>query len=323
MSIYVDVRFVEALSFAGDAATVLADAWSHSSALHYNEEYLRWQLSFPGPFPAPAVAAFCENRPVGFAAATHRRVRYQSRVFDALVVSFVAVQSDFRGRGVAHRLYDVLLGRLREFKLPVITFAINGSGGERAISRAYPEAGFILRSIGEYPVYGFVVRPDAAEPKWAVVAGDNLPPGSAPSVSGCYDRLIWSDPDSALLRHYLSDPRGRVYLAPGPKGPVASVVHADFVGAGGVEYVTTIDSVWSTGTDVALLTGLAASASQLWPGKHGNLKVVHFTNLAAFERSSLRSAGFRQISTRFKGYLAVVDSADPLLEATGVNLEIV
>ena len=106
-----EYRLVEqAAGLAADASALLQLAWK-PPALHYSPEYLAWQLSFPGPWPSPAAAAFDGSTLMGFAASTHRRIRAGHRSLDASLVSFVAVHPDHRNQGITGKLYATLLGR--------------------------------------------------------------------------------------------------------------------------------------------------------------------------------------------------------------------
>ncbi|MGH3183078.1 MAG: GNAT family N-acetyltransferase, partial [Streptosporangiaceae bacterium] len=132
-------ELVDGTAFAPQASRVLEEAWS-PPALCYTPEYLRWQLSFPGPLPLPAAAALAGNDPVGFAGATWRRLRCGSARWDVAVVSFVAVRPEWRKLGVAAGIYRRLLSALRETGAPIVTYAAGGSAGERLLLRAYAEA---------------------------------------------------------------------------------------------------------------------------------------------------------------------------------------
>ncbi len=302
--------------FAPQASAILTAAWP-APALHYTPEYLRWQLSFPGPVTAPAVAAFVDSNPAGFAGSTHRRLRHASEVIDVLLVSFVAVHPDFRNRGIAAGLYRTLLAAIAATRLPVITFAQAGSAGQRAIERAYPEAGFGLLSLGSYP--GFACAPRASqETQWI-----KLPPVAAAVEACAADRnLFWSAPSDEQWRHYLQDPRPRSFLSLNSdnSNPAAAwAVQTAYVTAQGVNSVASIDCVWLNRARPDLLTGLATAVARMSPGA----TVVNAPSLAGFDPKLLRLAGFRQVAPGFQGYCATAPGAAPLPAAVAVNCEIV
>ena len=324
-----DYRLVQSADFADEASAVLAAAWK-PPALHYSSDYLRWQFTFPGPWPAPASAAFEGSKLAGFAACTHRRVRYQARTIDAMVVSFVAVQPDRRNRGVAAGLYATLLGALAGRGAPLLTFAPSGSAGQRAMEGSYAKAGFALHSLGSLAVYGCFAPSAPAGENWTVCQ-----PGSeARQLSRVIDRcaanssLIWSDPSAAQLDHYLQDPRERRLLIErdqtGGVTAAAWVVRAEYVTPSKIDFVTSIDCAWlprdraSSLPDLAFAAALTCSAQ----GSAGPA-VISAPSLSGFDPQDLRKAGVRQMAPPFAGYAASAENADPFPGALGSNLEVV
>ena len=309
--------------FAPEASAILTAAWP-APALHYTSAYLRWQMSFPGPGPAPAAAAFVDSNPAGFAASTHRRLRLGSEVIDVLLVSFVAVHPDFRNRGIAAGLYRTLLAAIVATRLPVITFAQAGSAGQRAIERAYPEAGFQLRPLGAYP--GFACAPRLShQTQWESEESASAVNASvAIAVDACAtDRsLLWSAPSDAQWRHYQRDPRPRALLSlnSGNDEPAAAwAVQTAYVTAQGVDSVAMIDCAWLNRGRPDLLPGLATAVARISPAA----TVVNAPSLAAFDPKQLRHAGFRQVGAGFHGYCATPPGAIPLPPAEAVSCEIV
>jgi GNAT superfamily N-acetyltransferase len=302
--------------FAPQASEILTAAWP-APALHYTPEYLHWQLSFPGPAAAPAVAAFVDSNPAGFAGSTHRRLRHGPEVIDVLLVSFVAVHPEFRNRGIASGLYRTLLAAISAMRLPVITFAQAGSAGQRAIERAYPEAGFELRSLGSYP--GFACAPRAAEhTKWI-----ESPPTAAAVQACAVDRsLLWCAPTDAQWSHYLQDPRPRSFLSLNSgddQAAAAWAVQTAYVSGKEINSVAAIDCVWLSRAQPEMLSSLATAVGRITPGA----AVVTAPSLAGFDPKLLRQAGFRQVAPGFQGYCATLPGATPLAEARGISCEIV
>jgi GNAT superfamily N-acetyltransferase len=320
----IEFQLVPGPQFASQASAILTAAWP-APALHYTPEYLRWQMSFPGPGPAPAAAAFVDSNPAGFAASTHRRLRHGSEIIDVLLVSFVAVHPDFRSRGIAAGLYRTLLPAIAATRLPVVTYAQPGSAGQRAIERAYPEAGFQLRSLGSYP--GFACAPRASlETQWTCEEG--ISPPNGPSVAAAVDAcaadqsLFWSAPTEAQWRHYREDPRPRTLLAlhSGDGEPAAAwAIQTAYVTAQGVNSVPTIDCAWLHRGRPDLLSGLASAVARISPAA----SVVNAPSLAGFDPKLLRQAGFRQVGLGFQGYCATAPEAIPLPLAEAVSCEIV
>ena len=281
-------------------------------------------MSFPGPVAAPAVAAFVDSTPAGFAASTHRRMRHGPEVIDVLLVSFVAVHPDFRNRGIAAGLYRTLLAAIAAARLPVITFAQVGSAGQKAIERAYPEAGFELRSLGSYPAFACAPRP-SQETQWICDESTSVleaSPGAVAAEACATDRnLLWSAPSDEQWRHYLQDPRVRRLLSLNSSNDelaAAWIVQTEYTTAQGVSSVAAIDCVWLNRSRPDLLSGLAAAAARISP----EATVVNAPNLAGFDSKLLRQAGFRQVGPGFQGYCATAPGAPPLPAAEAVNCEI-
>ena len=317
-------QLVSGPEFAPRASAILTAAWPAPS-LHYTPEYLRWQMSFPGPMAAPAVAAFVDSTPVGYAGSTHRRLRHGPEIIDVLVVSFVAVHPDFRNRGIAAGLYRTLLAAIAATRLPVITFAQAGSAGQKAIERAYPEAGFELRSLGSYP--GFACAPHASqETPWICDEGTSALDGSSVTVAvdACAtDRnLLWSAPTDAQWRHYLQDPRVRRLLSLNSSNGVSAaawMVQTEYTTTQGVNSVAAIDCAWLNRSRPDLLSGLATAVGRISRAA----TVINASSLAGFDPKLLRQAGFRQVGPGFHGYCATASGAGPLPQATAINSEIV
>jgi len=319
----IEYKLVAGPEFAPQASAILMAAWPPPS-LHYTPEYLQWQMSFPGPAAAPAAAAFVDSVPAGFAGSTHRRLRHGPEVIDVLLVSFVAVHPDFRNRGIAAGLYRTLLAAIAAARLPVITFAQAGAAGQRAIERAYPEAGFELRAWGSYP--GFACAPRAAhEARWEweeTPALDGHPVAAAVDACAADRSLLWSAPSAAQWRHYRQDPRPRHLLSlnAGDGEPAAAwMVQTAYVTAQGLNSVAAIDCTWLNRARPELLSGLARAVARLSPAGG----VVNAPSLAGFDAKLLRQAGFRQVSPGFQGYCATAPGGVRLPPAEAVACEIV
>lgn len=319
----VEIRLVDGPAFASEASRILSDAWSLPS-LNYSPGYLSWQLSFPGPWKAPAVAAFDGAQPVGFAACTNRRFRCGSKRVDALAVSFVAVAAGYRNQGVAAALYESLLTTIGEIGAAVVTFGQAGSAGQRAIERAYPPAGFVLAPLGSFPLYAFIPRGQNSSP-WTA----QLPvPGAFESLVrqlAADETVLWSDPTEAQFQHRLADPRRHAFLclydASGTLTGGAFVVESEVLSPRGLELLPTLDSVWLSSSEAALLPGLAASVAELWK-KASTSTIVHAPSLGLYDCGVLRRNGFRQTGAGFSGY-AAFSNVSLSSGLRGSNLEIV
>jgi GNAT superfamily N-acetyltransferase len=322
-------RIVDGAAFAWPASELLQRVW-RPPALFYSPEYVQWQLSFPGPFTPPAVAAFEGSTLAGFATSMHRRVRYAAAVYDVLVVSFVGVDPDFRNRGIASGLYAHLLAAIAERGIPVITYAQKGSAGERVIERSYPSAGFVLHSFGALPVFGFLVRAETDAQGWVTASAGEEPAilhNLINSAAGWEDQIC-SEPSAAQVEHYLRDPRGRRLLVQRNGGGhitgAAWTVRVEHTSANGRHSAIAIDGGWLRPEQACTLPALAAAAARLWsePGPQQPV-TVQASGIGGVDAQAARQVGFRQIATPFQGYVAVSSAPHPLCAARGSNLEVV
>jgi GNAT superfamily N-acetyltransferase len=323
----VSFSLVDGPRFAAEASRILEEAWE-PPVLQYTSAYLAWQLSFPSAVELPSVAAFAGRDPIGFAGATARRLRSGSTNLDAAVVSFVAVRPKWRGQGIASGLYRALLKALADFDVPVVTFGVPGSAGDKTLLRAYPEAGFQMQAMGTYSNYAFAYRQEKVNGDW--IAHFSEDPGMLSSVAAQLSArdpsTLWSMPESGQLAHYLTDPRPRKLI-------VVEDASAEIRGAGfvvrselrtiqGIERVTTLDSLWMSSVDASELWALLRLASAAWPSSAGSSPVVICPNLSGFEASALTAVGVRKTGAQFCAYFCMAgQKLWPKPERT--NLEII
>ncbi len=293
----IEIRAVSGPEFADSASVVLSAAWA-PPALRYSPQYLAWQLSFPGPCEAPAVAAFSGKEPVGFAGSVHRRVSIAGEAVNVLVVTFVAVLPSHQGRGIVRDLYAALLSGIRGTGFAVITFGRNNTSGQRAIEHAYPAANLPVTAFGEYPGYAILPR-SASRDGWRISKDVPAIPRDP--------ALAYSYPTEQQFEHYLRDPRGR-RLWIHDEGGWAWTTEVEFNSSKGLETVLSLEAV----SDVPLraLPGLALSA--------GDGRLVQAPNLVGYPPQELRTFGFRQTTTPWIGYWA-----GPPSQARATNLEII
>lgn len=318
---------VEGAGFAEQASRILEAAW-RPPALRYSPAYLRWQLGFPSPTCMPAVAAFDGTEPVGFAGVTARRLRCRSQQFESGIVSFVGVRPRWWKQGIAAGLYRLLLGALRERGMPVVTFGISGSGGERSLLRAYPEAGFQVQVLGAYPIYTCMVRHEERTSNWeAETAAD--PTDLAGIVEACAsdERVVWNDPSGEQISHYLRDPRPRslILLQNRKTGAMGAAwtLRSEFLTVDGVSHVTTLESVFLPRKDVEALQVLIKHASALWTAEGEQSAVISAPNLQGFDPDALRHAGIRRTGAQFQGFLCAAGPPGALAGAQSTNLEVI
>ena len=312
----VRVALIDPAGAAEAAADIQAGAW-RPPCLAYPPEYLRWEFAAPGPAPLAVLAADTEE-PVGFASAVPRRCRDRGAERDLYLVTFVAVRPAWQGRGLSARLYAALLDALRPTGVPVVTFALAGSGGQAALERAYARAGWTLRPIGEYRLHATVVTPTA-------------PPAPPPADLAEFFRLPGRlDDPHALLdapdAHLRADPRPRATVvshdATGRVVAAATVVRTPTVTPDGPGAVTVLDGIRFGPGGAAHLRELVTAAGRCWPEPDGKA-VVTAANVTGIDPAALRAAGLRQTPTVFHGYVAAADPDEPLLGASGTDLAVV
>jgi GNAT superfamily N-acetyltransferase len=320
----VEFVLVDGRAFAAEAAAILQAAWP-PGALRYTPAYVKWQLSFPSAGAMPAAAAFVSGQPVGFVGATSRHARCDSGNLEIAVVSFVAVRPDWRRQGIAAGLYRTLLRSLAASNVPVLTFGISSSNGERAILRAYPEAGFRLKPAGTYDVYGFAGGGDEPADGWTAnvrTEFESVLPITEEGP-GEEDSVLWASPSRHQIKHYAADPRPRKLIvaehaSTGARG-AAFAVRAELQAAGSIAAVTIVDSIWLPRPAAAGLRSLLKAAADVWPEAG---RRISCPNLSGFDDSDLRPIGVRRTGSQFRGYFCTSDArAWPEFQRT--NLEIV
>ena len=318
---------VDGAEHAATASGILNDAWQ-PPAMHYTPEYMRWQMSFPGPWPAPAVLASDGNTAVGFAGATPRRVRFGGTQYDAVIVSFVCVLPEYQGQGVAGGLYRCLLNHIAGLNCLVVTYTTPDSAGDRVLRRAYAGAGFAMHPIGEYALYARMATPPAAGP-WSVSAATD-----ARVLSACVERcaredaaLIQSDPTDAQIEHYQQDPRPRhLLVAVNESTGVQAAgwgIRFQMRGPNGLDPVLAMDSLIVPRGEAGALSPLLDTAADLLRTTATGPVVVAAPSVAGFSAVDLRSAGMRQTASKFVGFVCAPELPESIRQAQGTTLEVI
>jgi len=319
----VRVEQVNPCEFPDSASQVLEESWP-APHVRYTPQYLRWQFTFPGPLPSLGVAAFEGEEPVAFGAATPRRARFRGHGAPVYIVSFVSVRPAWRGRGVAGAIYAELLRHIRQTDSAVVTFAETGSAGQRRLLAAYDAAGFHVRALGEYPVYGFVVPADAPASGSDVECTLQLD-RLLPLIGAADDSAtIRHDPDDAALRHYAADPRSRrAVLLRSSDGAQAGAmtVRPEMVLRGGIDVATVVESPYLPRPSADLVRDLFISAAREVESR-ATPAIVTAPNLAGIEPEVLRSAGLRRTRSVFTGYACAPAASHPFLQADSADFEV-
>ena len=312
--------------YAEAASLILCDSWQ-PPAVRYTPEYMNWQLSCPSSMPSPAVIALDGNTPAGFCAITPRRFRAGAHTWDSGIVSFVAVRPQWRGLGLAMKLYSKVCEAITQLGAPIVTFGVEDSIGLKVLLQAYTSAGFQIMPLGNYPSYVCMARAEAPEQgDWVAELVD---PASARNVLGEAPAedlsAILSCPSELQFRHYFQDPRRRALLVvhhqtTGARG-VAWLVETELITAAGPSSVTSLDMVHIPGYDASALPALFRTAAK-WSGK-GDRTLVTAPNLAGFTADSLRQYGIRQTGKGFVGYCCGPAIPALLNSVRTTNIEIV
>jgi hypothetical protein len=321
---------VDGASFAPEASSLLKEAWANQPSMEYSPEYVAWQLSFPGPIPPVAVAAFDGAEPVGFVAATVRRLRLDSNETDGFVASFWCMRPGRGGPLGPLLLLENLVKKLRSFDTPVLVFGLHDGRGERLFPPIYARAGFLATGLGSLPTYAFLVRSDQTASDWIVTESDSTAVLSE-LVSQCASKdptLLYLSPDSAQLDHYSGDPRARRLLVAtdtktGSRA-AAWAIRASFRNAGGVvSSAPTLDSVILERSRADALPALLRAAAEPGSTATAHSVVVNAPSLAGFNAEALQSFGVRQVSSGFQGHLYLPPSRTDWQSAKGTASEII
>jgi hypothetical protein len=317
------VEAVDLRGFAESASRVLRNAWEPPCLL-YSPEYLHWQLSFPGASAAIGVAAFDGATPVGFFGATPRWMRHGQARIATHLMSFFAVEPDWRGPQTL-ALYARLIEEMQKTGWPVLTFVQPDSAAEQMLTWNFERAGFRIHPMGDYRTYGAVARQKPASLGVSVAEVDD--DEFLAVARCCHDaETLWNDPDRHQLRHYRCDPRGRALVsvrdASGCPVGAAMLVLSETVAPQGPEFIPMIDSVFLAEPTAEVLIALIQFSRERWAG-HATSPVVTAPNLRGIDPTILRAAGLRATPSAFRGYFFST-MADVHFEAVaGTNLEIV
>jgi len=270
--------------------------------LETTPELLGWYLSrFAGAPPEPlAAVATRGNTLVAFAGAAPRQLSCNGRLASGYLVSFVCVAASEQGQGVGSALYDALLQDIHARGKCVLTFAIDGSAGARAIERSYPRNGFVGQSLGTLPAFG-VFRGRA-----------KLPDNSSASAPAPFLALAGG---AEALQHLDTDPRGGRRVAGG-----ALAIPAWRLTTGDREPMIVLQELPDT-LNGKLLYDAITEAFDAFPA-HGKLLVI--PNLPEWCRAAAESVGLRRLpGAEYRAWLWAPDHADPWLAAVATTHPII
>jgi len=310
---------------AAEASMILREAWQPPT-VHYTEEYLRWQLSFPSPFPIPAFMAFDGTEPVGFAGMTARRFRCGSDVWDSGIVSFAAVRPQWRNSVLGIVVYKELFSRLRDAGLPFIGFGVQGSHAREIFTLVLNRVRLQVLSLGTLLTHYYAVTgSDGPDSEWEATIVDRDGRAELSSALRTDSTVISCDPTDDQWTHYWRDPRGRALVSlrhrsTGERG-IAWVVQGEYLSTEGVRIVPTVESVYLPSYDVRALPSLFRATAR-WAGS-SDRTFVNAANLSGFQPESLRAAGIRNFGRGFLGICCAATIPAFLEKAQSTTVEIV
>ncbi|AKT43238.1 GNAT family N-acetyltransferase [Chondromyces crocatus] len=320
----IEIERTDAVTLSEQSATVLREAWV-PPVLNYSDEYLEWQLRFPGA-PVIGVTARSGDDVGGFAAITPRRLKFRGEASLAYLLSFVAVRPAFRGRGVASKLYDELLDALKGSGLPAVVYVDEHSpAAQRSLLGSAERVGMRVKHLGQYANHGFA--PSHESERIPLIVRDATDHGEVLSlIDACKDeRVLWAAPDDALLDYYERDPRGRKLLVVEEEGVAvgaASVTLCEIMNTlGEVDRVTSVDSIWIPDPTMPRVATLFRGAAMAFLGQACS-PVVSAPNVSAIPADVLRAARVRPTGAVYQAF-ALHSGDHPFLEAELTNLEVV
>jgi GNAT superfamily N-acetyltransferase len=293
------VEIVEGGDWSRAAAQLLMNAWPRP-VLEYTEAGLRWQMEFPGRGRMAGI--WHQGQLIALGADTPRRVRWANQEQSLRILSFVAVEPQWRGRGLAAAIYRGLLAGLDS---PVLTFALRDSAGARLIENLYPEMGFHLTKLEPCVVLGQLPR--RWDEAWQVteIEAEQWRPASAADV-------LAMAPDQKEREHWARDPRQGCFVQARHQTSGESVfawvvISRVLQASGEVSQAVSLECVTGGPGGTGALGAIAAWANR-WQGGEG---VVRAANLSCWDLQELRQLGWRQISTPFDSWLATPPGKTP------------
>lgn len=308
---------------APPSTSVLRAAWEPPVIL-YSDQYVQWQLTFPGA-KAITVSARARGEVRGFAGLTPRRLRFRGEASSAYLLSFVAVHPSVRGRGLAGRIYDDLLQQLKESGLPAVVYVEeNSPAAQRALLGSVERTGLRMKALGQYVNHGYAPGHEEPSPLAAREARDL--DEALTVIEACQmEHVLWSAPDREQLEHYARDPRSRklfVVEEDGVLTAAASVMLGEVVTrTQSVERITIVDSLWIPEKTAPRVAALFQAAAQAFAGQ-ASTPVVSAPNVAPIPQEVLRAAKLRPTGAVYNGFLLHAEE-HPFLQAEVTNLEVV
>jgi hypothetical protein len=317
------IERVHPAEFAGIASEILRSAWK-PPCLDYSAEYVRWQLSFPSPLPPIALMAFQDSTPVGFVAATGRRMRINEKSLDVYLSSFLSVKPGINLPSLAMTLVRKEGRFVVESGIPLLVFAKPESSGELLL-KGFESVGLKRSSVGMFRIHMAQSRPSVTITAKEVDGDVWLRLHHELGVSR--PSQLAEDFSAASVAHHAQDPgRRRFAAAYGEDSQVkglailGSVRSLTAAGAKqslpALHHVSLSPHLTEKETQSEVLKALIELAA-------GSEKIVTLPNASMIQPDVLKAAGFRSTASAFRGYIFSSDLSYPILNVDTTDFEIV
>jgi hypothetical protein len=306
---------VDPKTYAADAAALLRRAWT-PPCVRYSDAYVKWQLTVPAPVPARAVLAMDGPRVVGVVALIPRRIASGAGTAVIYVLTFLAVDADYRGAHIGSALASHVLDIADR---PVVTYTEPGSRSESVLAAAARARGWIHRHMATLRTYAggpgrgsdmVAAREATAEEFVAAVTQVGV------AATG------WSQPNHKQAAHYLSDPRGACFAVAHGRGGAtlgaALIVRAQLLTASGAEDVPSLESVHLHENRAEVLSAFRALAID----RSGGASLVTAPSLHTVPPDAIRHAGFRATRSAFNVAILGNPAESIVRETHSTNLEV-
>lgn len=305
------IELVNATSLAEEAAHIMRESW-RQPCVYFTSSYLQWQFNYRGDYSAISAAAFDGGRLIGQAAIVPRRLTVNGRMIDAFHLSFVCVLPEYRGQGLASRLYRSLLNEIAERKWPFVAFTLRDSPGYKTFLSGTKATGFQVQSLGEYIVHGYLYRPthpSTPDPSISIsIAGPNDVSAYIDFVhSSIDDRTLGVYADEETVKHWSIDPRQSRRVLARRDGEIVGAVRlarAQVASQRGIEPITSVEHMFLRSHDASVVKALANEAGATWSNGVAP-EYVSFANVGRVNETVIRDAGIRKTHTVYLGFLGI------------------
>jgi hypothetical protein len=300
------ITAVDLRTFTPTASEILRAAWK-PPCLDYSLEYLAWQFGFPSDLAPVALAAYQNDQPVAFVAATGRMTN-AGQVYMSSFMSILPGTPSSIAIGIIRQQSRLL----KASGAPTVIFAQKESVGEQLLAvgetvglRCYP--------LGEYRIHASASNLRSGNATAARVSAREW---SDPANSLQNNELLSMNFDESTLHHLEADPFGREFLISRRNGRpdgVAMLSETRSLTPTGKQSTPTLHYVRLRDDDPDLLIALLDYA-------RGRGPVVNVPNVTRIPVATRKAAGLRATPSIFTGHVSTALSP---LEFAATEFEIV